>query len=137
MKTTVIREEVDTFTQACQALADFVHHHRLTEHECMVVVSFMRALKLEVKPPIPLLSPDAPLWRPSPTSLQSTEMTKSEAAALQVKWTQHVDLPFCEHLKVELEQTEGGDVSGTYRCTTCGEVVPQLTCYCPFRTCQT
>jgi len=51
-------------------------------------------------------------------------MTKAEAAELQKKRRQHADRPFCEHLKVELEQTEGGDVSGTYRCTTCGEVVP-------------
>jgi hypothetical protein len=39
-----------------QALVDFVHHYRLTEH----MVSFVRALQLEVEPPIPLLSPDDP-----------------------------------------------------------------------------
>src|SRR3954471_19035444 len=32
-----------------------------------------------------------------------------------LRWTQQGHLPLCEHLKVELEQTEGGDVSGTYR----------------------
>jgi hypothetical protein len=51
-------------------------------------------------------------------------MTKAEAAKLQGKRSQQADRPFCEHLKVELEQTEGGDVSGTYRCTTCGVVIP-------------
>jgi hypothetical protein len=56
MDTPVIREEVETFTRSCQALADFVHHYRLTEH----MVSFVRALQLEVEPPIPLLSPDDP-----------------------------------------------------------------------------
>ena len=55
-----IREEVETFTRACQALADFVHHDRLTEQERMVVVSFVRALELEVEPPIPFPSPDDP-----------------------------------------------------------------------------
>jgi hypothetical protein len=68
MDTPVIREEVETFTRSCQALADFVHHRRLTEHERTVVVSFMRALELEVEPPIPLLSPDDPSF--AATSLQ-------------------------------------------------------------------
>jgi hypothetical protein len=65
------REEVETFTRACQALADFVHHHRLTEHERTVVVSFVRALELEVEPPIPLLSPDDPL---EATTLSNTPL---------------------------------------------------------------
>ena len=51
-------------------------------------------------------------------------MTKAEAAETQRRWTQQGDLPLCEHLNVELEQTEGGDVSGPYRCTACGQVVP-------------
>jgi formylmethanofuran dehydrogenase subunit E len=63
-------------------------------------------------------------WRRSPTSLQSTDMTKAEADGIQLRWTKQENPPLCEHRKVELEQTEGGEVSGTYRCTTCDEVVP-------------
>ena len=51
-------------------------------------------------------------------------MTKSEAVELQLRWTRQGNLVLCEHLKVELEETEGGEVSGTYRCAACGEVVP-------------
>jgi len=51
-------------------------------------------------------------------------MTKAEAAETQGRWTQQDNPPLCEHLNVELEQPEGEDVSGTYRCTACGEVVP-------------
>jgi hypothetical protein len=53
-----VRDQVHDFTKACQALADFAHHHRLTEQERLRVVSFVRALELEVQPPVPLLSPD-------------------------------------------------------------------------------
>ncbi len=56
--------------------------------------------------------------------LQSTDMTKAEAAETQGRWTQQDNPPLCEHLHVELEQPEGEDVSGTYRCTACGQVVP-------------
>ena len=51
-------------------------------------------------------------------------MTKAEADAIQRKWTQQDHPPLCEHPQVGLEQTAGGDVSGTYRCTACGQVVP-------------
>jgi hypothetical protein len=46
-------------------------------------------------------------------------MTKAEATEIQLRWTQQVDPPLCEHLKVELEGTEGREVSGTYRRTAC------------------
>jgi hypothetical protein len=62
--------------------------------------------------------------RPVFGSRRSTDMTKAEADEIQLKWTQQDNPPLCEHRKVELEQTEGGDVSGTYRCTACGQVVP-------------
>ena len=55
-----VRDQVHDFTRACQALADFVHHNRLTEKERLVVVSFVRALELEVEPSIPLLAPNDP-----------------------------------------------------------------------------
>jgi hypothetical protein len=71
-----IREEVETFTRACQVLADFAHHHRLTEHERTVVVSFVRALQLEVEPPVPLLSPDD---SPLDSILSNTSTDKMEA----------------------------------------------------------
>ena len=57
-------------------------------------------------------------------SLLSTDMTKAEAAETQRRWTQQDNPPLCGHLNVELEQPEGEDVSGTYRCTACGQVVP-------------
>ena len=60
MESNPIREEVETFMRACQTLAAFRHHHPLTEKERMAVVSFVRALELELGPPIPLLSPDDP-----------------------------------------------------------------------------
>ena len=51
-------------------------------------------------------------------------MTKAEAAEIQLRWAQQGNPPVCEHVHVELEEAEVGEVSGTYRCTTCGEVVP-------------
>jgi len=115
MEAAPIRDEVLDFTRACEALAEFAHaHNGLTTFERDTVINFVRALEEEVGPFSPAPSPED----------QSTGMTKSEADEIQLRWTQQGRLPLCEHLKVELEQTEGGDVSGTYRCTTCGEVVP-------------
>jgi formylmethanofuran dehydrogenase subunit E len=86
----------------------------LTTFERDTVINFVRALEEEV----------GPFSTAPSTDNQSTGITKSEAAEIQLSWTQQGDLPVCEHHKVELEQTEGKEVSGTYRCTTCGEVVP-------------
>ena len=60
MEPAPIREEVGTFTRACQALAHFVHHHRLNERECTGVISFVRAIEMEVQPSVPLLTQDDP-----------------------------------------------------------------------------
>jgi hypothetical protein len=60
-----------------------------------------------------------PWQRRSQISHQSIDMTKAEATEIQLRWTQQVDPPLCEHLKVELEGTEGREVSGTYRRTAC------------------
>jgi hypothetical protein len=62
-----VREQVYDFTRACQALAEFVHHNRLTEKERLVVVSFARALELDIEPPIPRMT--YPWRQPSPTCL--------------------------------------------------------------------
>ena len=66
---------------------------------------------------------DAPLVT-TLSNHQSTDMTKAEASDIQLRWLQQADPPLCEHLHVELEQAEVGDVSGTYRCTSCGQAVP-------------
>ena len=108
METPVIREEVQVYLKACEAFVEFSRDTELTTAEIEAIGNLAQGLGLN-------------LHR---TPLQPTDMTKSEAAEIQLKWTQQGNLPLCEHLKVELEQTEGGDVSGTYRCTTCGEVVP-------------
>ena len=115
MEAAPVRDQVLDFTRSCEALAGFAHaHNGLTTLERDTVINFVRALEEEVGPFFPAPSLDA----------QSIGITKSEAAERQLSWTQQGDLPLCEHHKVELEQTAGGEVSGTYRCTTCGEVVP-------------
>ena len=108
METPVIREEVHAYLQACIAFAEFSQYNDLTtaEREAVGNLSQTLGLNLHARP------------------IQSTDMTKSGAAEIQLRWTQQGNLPLCEHPKVELEQTEGREVSGTYRCTTCGEVVP-------------
>ena len=108
MEQPVIREEVQAYLQAGLALAEFSQSNELTTAEREAVGNLAQTLELNLH----VRSP------------QSTDMTKSAAAEIQLRWTQQGDLPLCEHLKVELEQTEGGEASGTYRCTTCGEVVP-------------
>jgi hypothetical protein len=50
-------------------------------------------------------------------------MTKAEADALQVKWTQQGDPPLCEYLKIDLERIEDGYMTGTYRYLTCGDAM--------------
>jgi hypothetical protein len=49
-------------------------------------------------------------------------MTKVQAAYLQATWNQ-LGSPLCEHLKVDLERSEDGYVTGTYRCLACGYAV--------------
>lgn len=109
METTVIREEVLAFVQSCQAFAEFSRYTELTTAEIEALGNLAQGLGLNLHGTLPP---------------NETEMTKSEAAELQLRWTQQGNRPLCEHRKVKLEQTEGGEVSGTYRCTTCGEVVP-------------
>lgn len=50
-------------------------------------------------------------------------MTKAQATELQMKWKQQVTPPPCEHLKIDLERSEDGYVTGNYRCTACGDLV--------------
>ena len=49
-------------------------------------------------------------------------MTKVQAAYLQATWNQLGSL-FCEHLKIDLERSEDGYVTGNYRCLACGYAV--------------
>jgi hypothetical protein len=52
-------------------------------------------------------------------------MTKTQAAELQAKWNRHVKYPrLCEHRNIDMERSEDGYVTGSYRCTTCGDAVP-------------
>ncbi|HXC65860.1 MAG TPA: hypothetical protein VN638_00490 [Nitrospiraceae bacterium] len=52
-------------------------------------------------------------------------MTKNQAVELQAKWNRHVKYPpVCEHRKIDLERSEDGYLTGSYRCTTCGDAVP-------------
>ena len=51
-------------------------------------------------------------------------MTKTQAAELQAKWNRQVKYPpLCEHLKVDVERNEDGYVTGSYRCTACGDAL--------------
>ena len=51
-------------------------------------------------------------------------MTKTQAAELQAKWNRQVKYPpVCEHLKVDVERNEDGYVTGSYRCTACGDAL--------------
>ena len=51
-------------------------------------------------------------------------MTKTQAAELRAKWNYQVKYPsLCEHLKVDVERNEDGYVTGSYRCTACGDAV--------------
>ena len=51
-------------------------------------------------------------------------MTKTQAAELQAKWNRQLRYPpFCEHRKIDLECGEDGHVTGSYRCTACGDAV--------------
>jgi hypothetical protein len=99
---------VQAYLQACVAFAEFSRYNELTTAEIEAIGNLAQGLGLNLPR----------------TPLQTTDMTKSEAAELQLRWTKQRHPSLCEHPNVELEQTEGGDVSGTYRCTTCGEVVP-------------
>ena len=49
-------------------------------------------------------------------------MTKVQAACLQATWNE-LGAPLCEHLKVDLERSEDGYVTCTYRCLACGYAV--------------
>ena len=49
-------------------------------------------------------------------------MTKAQAAYLQVTWNQ-LGSSRCEHLKIDLERSEDGYMTGTYRCLACGHAV--------------
>jgi hypothetical protein len=46
-------------------------------------------------------------------------MTKVQATCIQATWNQ-LGSQLCEHLKVDLERSEDGYVTGTYRCIACG-----------------
>ena len=58
----------------------------------------------------------------NPTSHRGQNMTKVQAAYLQATWNQ-LGSPLCEHLKVDLERSDDGYVTGTYRCLACGYAV--------------
>jgi hypothetical protein len=45
-------------------------------------------------------------------------MTKVQAAYLQATWN-HLGSPCCEHLKIDLERSEDGYVTGTYGDALC------------------
>jgi len=47
-------------------------------------------------------------------------MTTTQAAALRVKWKQHVDPQPCEHLNLELEWGDNGYLMGNYNGIVCG-----------------
>ena len=49
-------------------------------------------------------------------------MKKVQAAYLQATWNQ-LGSPVCEHLKIDLERSEDGYVTGNYRCLACGYAV--------------
>jgi hypothetical protein len=58
---TTVREEVQKFTRACEALSGFAHEHNgLTALERETVVNFVRALEQEVAPPPPEPPQDDP-----------------------------------------------------------------------------
>ena len=50
-------------------------------------------------------------------------MTKVQAAYLQATWNQ-LGSPLCKHLKIDLERSEDGYMTGSYRCTDCGTRLP-------------
>ncbi|NWF71809.1 MAG: hypothetical protein HXY51_02020 [Nitrospirae bacterium] len=49
-------------------------------------------------------------------------MTKDQAAELQAKWHQQGD-HYCEHLKVEVECSNDGELTGNSYCLACGAAV--------------
>ena len=49
-------------------------------------------------------------------------MTKLQAWYLQATWNQ-LGFPLCEHLKIDLEGSEDGYMTGNYRCLACGQAV--------------
>ncbi len=50
-------------------------------------------------------------------------MTKVQAAEVHVNWHQQGEPPICEHLKVELECSHDGHLTGSYYCLACGDSV--------------
>ena len=48
-------------------------------------------------------------------------MTKAQAAQLQAHWKAQGDHPLCEHPNQEMEDSEGGYLTGNFHCTDCGE----------------
>ena len=50
-------------------------------------------------------------------------MTKAQAAELHANWHQQGESPICVHRKIDLERSEDGYMTGTYRCTACGDSV--------------
>jgi hypothetical protein len=51
-----------------------------------------------------------------------TDMTKVQATYLQATWNE-LGSPLCEHLKIDLERSEDGYMTGNYRCLACGYAV--------------
>ncbi|NWF73099.1 MAG: hypothetical protein HXY51_08705 [Nitrospirae bacterium] len=50
-------------------------------------------------------------------------MTKDQAAELQAKWHQQGESLICEHLKVEVECSNDGELMGNSYCLACGAAV--------------
>ena len=50
-------------------------------------------------------------------------MTKAQTAEVHANWHQQGEPPICEHLKVELECSHDGHLTGTNYCLACGDSV--------------
>ena len=50
----------------------------------------------------------------NPTRPGGTDMTKVQATYLQATWNE-LGFPLCEHLKLDLERSEDGYMTGNYR----------------------
>ena len=52
-------------------------------------------------------------------------MTTRQAGELRVKWNQRNESTKCEHINLELEWDDSGNLTGNYNCIICGEAVVQ------------
>jgi hypothetical protein len=91
--------DVPEFRRACDTIVRFVHaHNGLTKDEREVVMNVVRSL--------------------------DQDMTKAQAAELQVKWKQQDPPRLCEHPIQELSRSclrDDGHLLRTYHCRVCGD----------------